>query len=109
MDARKRHGKTGDCRSTPVIGVAWYHSDQWERLKEVSEDRVDLEETWEEWSRGAEETLQRGRAKGLDVRKVDVDVEELVRWCQAKRRPINGESRSAFAVEKLQAGDAAPE
>ncbi len=104
MAIRRHFDKIEKRRSTSVIGAAWYRSDQWDRLKEVSEDRADLEETWEEWSREAEKTLQGIRAKGLDVTKVDVDVEELVRWCQANRRPINAASRSAFAAEKLLKG-----
>ena len=71
----------------------------------MSEDRADLEDTWEEWVRVAEKALRDFRARGIQVEKVDVDVEELVRWCQAKRQPINAASRSAFAAEMLRDRD----
>jgi hypothetical protein len=107
MHARRSRGKEGKHQPRPIVGAAWCRCDQWDRLREVSEDWAELEETWEEWSQAAEEALQRARAMGLDIRKVDVDVEELMRWCQAERRPINSESRSAFAAVKLQEGGAA--
>lgn len=90
-----------------LVGAAWYRSDQWDRLKEVSEDRADMEETWEEWICTAEKALRDFRAKGIQVGKVDVDVEELVRWCQSKQQPVNAASRSAFAAEKLRVGSTA--
>ena len=104
MGAEKR--KTGK-QQPALVGAAWYRSDQWGRLKEVSEDRADLEETWEEWIRTAEKSLRDFRAKEIQVGKVDVDVEELIRWCQSKRQPINAASRSAFAAEKLRVGGTA--
>jgi hypothetical protein len=87
-----------------AVGVAWYRYGQWERLREVSEDRADLEDTWAEWIGDAEELLRGLGAKGIRAEKVDVDVEELVRWCQADQKPINAASRSAFAAEMLRRG-----
>ena len=87
--------------SQPIImGAAWYRENQWERLKEVSEDRDNLEETWIEWNQAVEKSLQEARSMGLHVEKVDVDIEELIQWCRAKRRPVNAESRASFAGEK---------
>ena len=95
-------GKRRTSKHQPVVvGAAWYRSDQWDRLKEVSEDRADLEETWEEWICTAEKSLRDLRARGIQVEKVDVDVEELMLWCSLKQQPINAASRSAFAAEKL--------
>lgn len=101
MNLRQHSDKMGE---HPAVGAAWYRSDQWERLRQVSDDRADLEEAWEEWVRTAEKSLRDIRARGIRVEKVDVDVEELVQWCQAKRQPINAASRSAFAAEKLLQG-----
>jgi hypothetical protein len=84
-----------------VVGVAWYRENQWDRLKEVSADRDRLEDAWTDWVRGAEASMRDVRAQGIDVRKVDVDVEELLRWCRANGKPVNGESRSSFAAKKL--------
>jgi len=37
-----------------VTGIAWYRPEQWERLREVSEDVENLEETYEAWLETAE-------------------------------------------------------
>ena len=101
MDSRKHPDKMRKHQPMPAVGAAWYRSDQWERLREVSEDRDDLENTWAEWVGVAEKSLRDLRARGIRVEKVDVDVEVLIGWCQSKRQPINVASRSAFAAEML--------
>ena len=108
MGARNRtRNRKREQQEGALVGLAWYRSDQWERLREVSEDRADLEETWEEWIRTAEKTLRDLQAKGVQAVKVDVDVEELVRWCQSKQQPVRGASRANFAAEKLRREDSA--
>ena len=82
-------------------GVAWFRVEQWERLRDISADKDNLEETYEEWVVSAEKALVNLRAQGINARKVDVDVEELFQWCQTKRIPVNSESRSRFVAEKL--------
>src|SRR6267154_1168773 len=37
-----------------VTGVAWYRPEQWERLREVSEDVENLDETYDAWLLTAE-------------------------------------------------------
>ena len=96
----RRHKQTGS-QNTIVIALAWYRREQWARLREVSADRADLEDTWEEWVRLSEKGLASAQARGLRVEKVQCDVDELVAWCKEKRQPIDGSARSAFAVEKL--------
>ena len=84
------------------IGLAWFRSEQWDRLLEVSDDRDHLEETFEEWVDVAQQKYDELKNLGYDIKKVDVDVEELVRWCLARDRPVDGEARSEFAIDKLQ-------
>ena len=45
-----------------------------------------------------DELIQSGRV----VVKVEVDVEELIEWCRSQGRPIDGEARTDFVLEKLQ-------
>jgi hypothetical protein len=42
-------------------------------------------------------------AAGVRVRRVDVDLDELVRWCRHEGRPIDSAARAAFAAERLRA------
>ena len=83
------------------IGVAWFRVEQWQRLRDISADKQELEDTFEEWLVAAEKALVNLRANGVDARKVDVDVDQLVQWYQSKKLPVNSESRSSFVAEKL--------
>jgi len=94
---RRRRG-TGDI----VMGVAWYRPEQWARLRQVSSDVDELEETHEEWLRTAERTLGELTRHEMKIRKVDVDVEELVLWCEGEGRAVDASARADFVTGKLQ-------
>ncbi|MBN2011687.1 hypothetical protein JW960_20325 [candidate division KSB1 bacterium] len=85
-----------------VVGIAWFRANQWERLREISVDKDDLETTFEQWHKMARKTLSKFRLQGMHVHKVDVDVEELETWCQLEKRPVDAAARSEFASYKLQ-------
>ncbi len=82
-------------------GVAWYRREQWDRLLEISTDSHELESTFFEWVKQANEGLKDLERAGLSVEKVDVDVEELLKWCHSNNRPVNSEARSKYVVYKM--------
>ncbi len=84
-----------------VLGVAWYRREQWNRLLEISADRDKMEDTYEAWEANAEKGLQLAARPGVVVRKVDIDVEELAKWCRSQRRAVDGAARAIFTAEKL--------
>jgi hypothetical protein len=83
------------------VGIAWYKRDQWQLLLNVSADRDDLEPTYAEWYKDAEKTLEKLRQAGLDVVKVNVQIEELLDWCIGQNVPVNANARSKYAADKL--------
>jgi len=83
------------------IGIAWYRPDQWDKLREVSVDRDELEPTYEEWRQSAEATLITLSAQGLHPERVDIDIDELLSWCYNNHLPVDGSARSQFAAFKL--------
>ena len=50
--------KKNSNESKIITGVAWYRPEQWERLREVSEDVDNLEETYEAWLKTAEHLIR---------------------------------------------------
>ena len=52
-ESRRRSRKTG---LRPVVGIAWYDSTQWTKLKQIAADTEQLDDTHEEWKRNAERT-----------------------------------------------------
>jgi hypothetical protein len=94
--------KKPEARSHGVkVGVAWYRKEQWSRLREISEDADRLEETYDEWLGVASESFARFQAAGMPVEKVDIDVNELLTWCQSQGSPVNADSRARFTPEKI--------
>ncbi|MHC4179743.1 MAG: hypothetical protein ACYSWU_19720 [Planctomycetota bacterium] len=65
-----------------VIGMAWFRREEWSRFLEVSADRDQLEETYDEWLQSAPQALLDFAAEGQRLEKVDVGVDELLKWCR---------------------------
>jgi len=84
------------------VDVAWYRKDQWSRLLEIAGDREKLEDSYEDWVKIAEKTMREMEVLGLSLVNGDVDVEELLMWCQKRKIPVNGAARARFTSAKLQ-------
>ena len=84
-----------------VTGVAWYRPEQWQRLREISEDVDNLEETYDAWLQTAERMLRNGIPAGVVVEKIDIDVEEVLAWCNVRGLPMNASSRTQFVAERV--------
>lgn len=82
-----------------ISGVAWYREDQWELLKSTAADPEEIEDTYQEWLKGALNLIKTLKRQGLDVCKVDLDVGRFNDWCQMNRRVPNGESRAEYVAE----------
>lgn len=102
-----KKGRKSKKPATVKVAVAWSKPDQWQRLREISEDRDGLEETYGKWQVIAEKALKDAAARGLPVTKATVDTEELLRWRNERGLKINGESRSQYASWLLQQKDKA--
>ena len=84
-----------------VAGIAWFRADQWQLLRSLSTDADELEKTYEEWVAIAEKAVQDLARQGVFARKVDVDVNELQRWCSAQKRPLDSSARAQYAAAHL--------
>jgi hypothetical protein len=98
---KKKISKTQDVK----LGVGWYKPEQWKRLLDVSEDRDNLEDTFEEWKINAERGIRRLKSQGIMPEKVVIDVEEWLAWCKERGEPMNGESRSMYVAWLLRESD----
>jgi len=81
-------------KSVTVAVIAWFRPDQWQRLLEVSADRESLEATHPEWERNASKTLKKLSREGIDIRKVPIEIEELVAWCLSRVRSMANHAES---------------
>lgn len=84
--------------SSKIIAVAWYRRYQWNQLLSCSVDTDELESTYQEWLDQAAKKIAKIKAAGINIVRVDVDVEKLIKWCEDMGRPVDGESRSLYAA-----------
>src|SRR5205085_640392 len=80
-----------------ITGITWYRREQWERWKEISLDRDEMCDSYEEWLEGAEKSIRKLTKDGIEVHKVEIDVEEFLSWATKKNVAITGYARSDFS------------
>ena len=84
------------------LGLAWYTRAGWERLRELAADRDALDDSFEDWERGALAAIGELKAAGREVRKVPIDVEALAVWRAHHGRQLDGAARAAYVTHLLQ-------
>lgn len=78
------------------IGIAFYRPDQWEQLLATAEDSEELESTWEEWRKNADNLIKNLRSAGIKVKEVLIDLNEFNEYCRVNNLPNNAETRSKY-------------
>jgi hypothetical protein len=86
---------------TLIMGVSWYRPEQWERLREISEDKATFDTSYEESLVEWEKKIQDLEAQGIRPIKVEVDVEELLTWCATQGLAVTPETRTKFMMNTL--------
>lgn len=93
-----------ESKTVKLISLFSYHGyrpEQWERLREVSEDVKDLEDTYQAWLQTAERMIREGIPANVTIEKVDLDVEDVLAWCNERGLALNAETRSRYVSERL--------
>ena len=84
-----------------TVGVAWYSREQCNRLRELADDKDALNDSYEEWLEGWNEFTKQGPISKDQLLKVEINVDDLAWWCQARNRPLNGKARSEYVMQKV--------
>ncbi len=98
---RRRRKKRRGRSAPPVIAVAWYSPEDWDRLREVAADSEELEFSYEEWVATAKSSLREIRTAGLSAEEVQLNIDELISWCEEQGLALDGQARAHYAAEKL--------
>ncbi len=80
------------------LALAWYRQDQWQLLLGYSTDSDKLERTHQEWLEHAEEKVDEMGKSGINVVKIDINIEEMKKWCERHKKQIDSRTRSEYAV-----------
>lgn len=80
------------------IALAWYRQDQWQLLLDYSTDSDKLERTYQEWLEHAQEKVSEMGKDGINIVKIDINIDEMKKWCERHDKLIDGHTRSEYAV-----------
>ena len=100
-NTKKKYSSKKDSETAAILGIAWYKREEWPHLLEISADRDELEDTYEEWLHNAETRLHEMAEAGINVMRVYINLDELQDWCIVQGRPLDGSARAVFTAEKL--------
>lgn len=80
------------------IALAWFNETEWQKLKAVATDADQLGDSYEKWLVGAKKLERQLHDQGQHAHRILLEVDTLVRWCTARKRPLDSEARSAYAT-----------
>lgn len=86
------------------LGLAWYSRQNWERLREIADDRDKLDDAYEDWERQALKMIHDLEAVGRRIRKVPINIEALIAWCAERKCRIDMAARSEYVSYLLSQG-----
>ena len=86
---------------TLLMGVSWYRPEQWDRLREIAEDKENFALSYEDSLVESEQKIHALEAQGIRPIKVEVDVEALLTWCTGQGLPVTPETRTRFMMNTL--------
>ncbi len=87
--------------SRKLIAAAFYLPEQYARLLDTAEDACNLEPTWQEWHTVFQETKQKMAESGIDLLEVNVDLDNLEKYCQEQGLKNTGGTRAQYAAHLL--------
>ena len=87
--------------SDKIIGIAWYKKEQWFILRQVIENPNDIENTYEEWLNNAINLKKTVIDSGLTDEEVEIDIQDVISWCNKDNKTINSKNITEYVVFKL--------
>ena len=104
MTQHKRRQRSQVPSAMMQLGLAWYSREDWERLREIADDRDKLDDAYEDWERQALKMIHDLEVVGRRVRKVPINIEALIAWCAERKCRIGTAARSEYVSYLLSQG-----
>ena len=82
-------------REMPMI-IAWYERSDWDEWLKICPGQMCA--TWDEWHKCAEAALMKATRDRIVVHTSTIRPQPYAEWIHRNRKPINGHSRSEFAM-----------
>ena len=85
---------------TEAAAIAWYRPEAWLRVKQLAADPERMEASYAAWALVAAAACAELEQRGIRVLQVEVEPDDLVRWCQRRQVPLDELARARFAAER---------
>ncbi len=82
------------------VNLAYYEKEDYDYFLSIIDDRENLHDTWEEWYKAFMKLKRTLVSHGLIVKKVKIDLNELVAYCKENNVKNDGKARSQFVSLK---------
>jgi predicted metal-dependent phosphotriesterase family hydrolase len=105
-DIRETEDMSSRNKSQIIVGIGYYKREEWERFLASAEDREELEDTYDEWVVDFHKTISNAKKAGVRLKKVTINLDDLMDYCIKKKRKNNSETRSHFIADLVRSGRA---
>jgi hypothetical protein len=85
----------------PRFGVPWYRPSDWRAIRAAAVDPDEMESSYDDWVRLSSSSCAELSADGIDVARIQIEADELIRWCREQRIPLDAHARTRFASDKF--------
>jgi hypothetical protein len=99
--SRRRRREGFKLASDAQLGLAWYSREAWVRLREIADDREELDDTYEDWERGALAAIRELESVGRRIVKVPIDIDALLAWCRNRSLRLDSVARAEYVTDLL--------
>ena len=82
------------------IKLAYYRKKDWKRFIKIIDDRESMHDTWNEWHKAFLKTKKDLISQGFEVTDIEVDLNELIKYCEIRGIKKDGKARSQFVQAK---------
>jgi len=90
-----------------TVAIAWYHRDDYAKIKVLMDDGEVLPESYDAWLRQVESIVRIEQSRGSSVLKAVILPDAFVAWCKATSQRPNVDARTRhvnLAIEDYCAG-----
>jgi len=79
-----------------IVGIGWYKKEDWDLLLINSDDRQNMHDNFDDWEKDTNKRFQELLIAGINVKKIQISVYELIAWCKENKLKINGSSKAKY-------------
>ena len=93
----RRINRYSETSKLSVVGVPWYDTDEWKKIKKICEDPESLHASYQQWLSYADKATIALLRRGKPFERVKIVAQDYVKWCDKNKVRKNRRSRIKYA------------